>query len=160
MYVDPGPDPALLTVRIDAALPKPLAAAFLQESVLSPLESWRIRYGGVIRGPWWSVGVYRRTPGGEMVSLLPPLMGGLTDGSIEKQESWRFLAARTFAIPPGEYELEVWLSAYMHYCLDIAMRDCATPTVKIWRQRVPRQTFSSGRETLVILEGTAADVKD
>jgi hypothetical protein len=158
--VDPGPNPALLTVRIDATLPKPLAAAFMQEAVLSPQEAWRLKYGGLIRGPWWSIGVYRRTPAGGLESLLPPFGSGLIDESIEKQESWRFIGARTFAIPSGEYEIEVWLSAYMHYCLDMAMRDCATPPVKIWRLRVPRQTFAGGQETLLTLDGAELDAKD
>jgi hypothetical protein len=158
--VDPGPNPARLTVKFDATLPQPLAAAAVREAVLSPQESWRLKYGGLIRGPWWSVGVYRRTPDGGLESLLPPLSGGLVDESIATRENWRFMGTRTFAIPPGEYELEVWLSAYMHYCLDMTMRDCATPTVKIWRQTLPRQTFSGGQETLLLLDGAKLDAKD
>jgi hypothetical protein len=158
--VDPGPNPALLTVRIDATLSTMEVAAFMRETVVSPIESWSLKYGGVIRGPWWSIGVYRRTPAGELESLLPPFSSGLVDESIEKPESWRFLAARTFAIPPGEYELEVWLSAYMNYCLDVLMRGCVTPTVKIWRQNVPLRTFIGGQETLLILEGAKMEVKN
>ena len=152
MYVDPGQTPASLRVHARATLDPQEVDDFLQEKVLSPIEYHIARWGGNLQGPWWAIKAYQRDAKGE----LRPLRS-LNNNFFEGLETYKFAGYRDFIIPPGQYPVEIWLEAYMHYCTDFWRRDCGTPTVKRWTQALPFDQFAPGQQIEFNIDGRKFD---
>ena len=145
MYVDPGQTPASLRVHASGALEPQYVDDFIQTKVLSPFEYHRVRWNGSLQGPWWAIKAYQRDAKGE----LRPLRS-LNSNIFEGQETYHFSGYRDFIIPPGQYLVEVWLEAYMHYCINLG---CGTPTVKRWSLKLPFDQFAPGQKIEFNVDG-------
>lgn len=148
VYVDPGENPARLQVRAQGCLDAQEVREFIELQVLGPNLFQMARHAGTIQGPWWSIRAYIPAADGPLPQLRP-VSGGLFDG----HSGFTFTGQREFVLPQGEYPVEIWLEAYIYYCTDWLNNNCGTPTVKLWRQVIPENSFAPGQVISAFISG-------
>ena len=140
IYVDPGQTPATLRVHALATLDPAWVDDMLQYRLLSVEEYLKAKWNGSLEGPWWAIKAYQRGADGQLTPLRP-LIGGLFAGVT----TYNFSGSRDFIIPMGNYQVEIWLTAYMYYCSGFSWDTCATPTLRIWKEGLDINQFASGQ---------------
>lgn len=138
MYVTPGENPATLRVYAVASLDPEAADNFMQYQALSTEQYLAVKWGGAME-PRWAIKAYMLDNSGQ----LHPLLSNKSN-PYEGSNSYKFSGQRDFIIPAGNYPVEIWLEAYMHYCIGANWNNCGTPTFKIWRQALPIDQFAPG----------------
>lgn len=148
-YVDPGDNPAHLTVHAKASLDPAWVDEFMTYNVLSVIEQHHVKWFGHLEGPWWAIKVYQRDNNGDL-RLLRPVAGGIFENVV----TYDFDNSREFVIPAGQYKVEVWLEAYMYYCVNPVKTNCGTPTLRIWSMPLEQSGFEPGQRISVTLDAS------
>ena len=148
-YLNPGQAPAQINVTTTSYIdPKEVYNAM--ELAVGAHNMYQLKYGGTVKGPWWSIKAYKVMNDGSYQPLR-----STNSNLFEDQQGTILRGARTFLIPQGQYPVEIWLETYIHYCDNPFSLTCNTMTIKRWVKKMEQTSYSANEVIDAYVQGDA-----